>query len=230
MEPRLGDCGPTAGDLAVTKDLRTTEHQSDPDVAGDLSAVIFPGDFPGDDRWAWPAFAAAAGLLVLFVIALALPQPPASYGMPHPEVEGLLHGGSGPERHGGRLGLGWAIGGFELLFFLSLIALGTRQRADLRGLGKPLMLGGAVYVAIWTLLMVAYGRYLGQAEPSLVLALPEPTAVMLYLLYPMPAFFIALYVIGFRRWVLTEDDQAAFDRLVLERRSRSSSSDAEDRR
>lgn len=185
--------------------------------------------FPGDDRWAWLAFAAASGLLVLLAIALALPPPPAASGMPHPEVEGLLHGGSGPERHGERLGLGWAIGVFELLFFLSLIALGARQRHSLRGLGRPLWIGGGIYVAIWSLLIIAYGRYLAQDEPSLVLALPEPTAVMLYLLYPMPACFVALYVIGFRRWVLTEEDQTAFDRLVLERRSRTGSG-AEDRR
>lgn len=205
--------------------------------ASEASSAVEPatGPAPGDDRWAWLAFAAAGGLLVLLTVALALPQPPGSFGMPHPKVEGLLHGGSGAERHGGRLGLSWAIGGFELLFFLSLIALGARQRESLRGLGRPLLLGGAIYMAIWTLLMVAYGRYLAQGEPALVLALPEPTAVMLYLLYPMPAFFIALYVVGFRRWVLTEEDQLAFDHLVDERRARESRSEpvgdnAEDRR
>ena len=34
----------------------------------------------------------------------------------------------------------------------------------------------------------------------------------------MPVFFIGLFVLGFRRWVLTEEDQRAFQQLVAEQR------------
>lgn len=168
-------------------------------------------------------------LAALFAYALFFTSPaPGSHGAPHPEISGMLRGGSGAERHGPMLLLGWAIGAAEILLFSALMALGARRgpglrgpvsRTGLRGLGSPLLLGLLATLATWTLLIVGYSRFLEDPEPALYLALPAPTATMLYLLWAVPLFFAVLYVAGFRRWVFSLGDEAAFAALVEKRRS-----------
>ncbi len=125
------------------------------------------------------------------------------------------------------LGLGWAIGAAEILLCVFLIALGARrggpratEASGLHGLGWRLAISLVAYLGVWTLLMVAYARYLHDPAPDLILALPAPTAIMLYLLWPLPLVFSGFYVFGFRRWVFSEQDEAAFRNLVEQRRAR----------
>jgi hypothetical protein len=44
---------------------------------------------------------------------------------------------------------------------------------------------------------------------------------MLYGFFPVTILFNLLYVIGFNRWILTEEDYQEYKRLVAERRGRS---------
>lgn len=145
-------------------------------------------------------FATVAALAAVIVAAFLLPAEP----------------------HGRILWLGWAAGVLEILLFAGLVALGVRRGGGLRGLGVPLACGTAAYIAVWTWLVVAYRGYQSDPSPALFLALPAPTAIMLYVLWPMPLVFVIFFVAGFRRWVLTEDDEAEFERLVARRRARES--------
>jgi hypothetical protein len=43
---------------------------------------------------------------------------------------------------------------------------------------------------------------------------------MLFVFWPISMLFSALFVVGFRRWVLTPDEEEAFDRLLRQRASR----------
>lgn len=179
-----------------------------------------------DSALAFALFAAALALGALFAAALLIPEAAGGQVAVHPDHPTLLQGGSGAERHGPILWLGWGVGTLEILLFVAFLALGARRGASLRGLGKPLLWGTAAYLAVWTWLILAYRGYAsraGDADPSLFLALPAPTAIMLYVLWPVPVIFVVFFVAGFRRWVLTEEDQAAFERLVARRRAREAS-------
>ena len=191
-------------------------------------------DLSAEDLWAKLSLAALVALSALVAYALFFTSPATgSHGLPHPDVTGMLRGGSGVDRHGPLLLIGWAIGVAEILFFGALMALGARRgpslggpaagqpgsRTGLRGLGAPMSIGLVVALGVWTLLMVSYAGYLDDPEPALYLALPAPTATMLYLLWGVPLIFAALYVIGFRRWVYSPEDEAAFTALVEKRRA-----------
>ena len=141
--------------------------------------------------------------------------------MPHPTMESMLSGGEGAVRHDASLlWLGWGVGTVQILFFGALLALGGRRGGGLQGLGGPLILGTLVCVAVWTAVVLSYRNSLVNPSTELWLGLPAPTALMVYALWPAPLFFVAYYVLGFRRWVLTEEDQKAFAQLVEARRAR----------
>ncbi|MEO1088762.1 MAG: hypothetical protein AAFY88_31415 [Acidobacteriota bacterium] len=178
--------------------------------------------------WAAVSFAALLALSLLFALALTRPSVPGSFGIPHPDFATMLRGGDGVARHGDMLWLGWAIGAAQIVVFAVLMAFGARRGPSfggdvsgggLRGLGWPLVAVTAGCLGVWTLLMVTYADYLHDPDPALVLALPAPTATMIYALWALPVLFAVLYVAGFRRWVYSPADQAAFEALVRKRQA-----------
>ncbi|MEM8993457.1 MAG: hypothetical protein AAGF23_01570 [Acidobacteriota bacterium] len=178
--------------------------------------------------WAGVCFAALLVLSILFTVALSRPAAPGSFGIPHPDFATMLRGGDGVARHGHLLWLGWAIGAAQIVLFAVMMALGARRGPScdgdvsgggLRGLGWPLAAVTAGCLGVWTLLMVTYAGYLEDPDPGLVMALPAPTATMIYALWALPVLFAVLYVAGFRRWVYSPADQAAFEALVRKRQA-----------
>lgn len=172
------------------------------------------------------AFALIVLLGLLFYGAPLITEPPGGHGAPHPDIGSMLVGGEGPERHAPILWVGWAIGGVQILFLAAVMLLGGRKGDDLRGLGRPVAIGTTVYLAVWTGLILAYRAYMTDPDPALYAALPAPTAWMLYALWPIPIVFGALFFFGFRRWVLTEQDERAFQQLVARRRARQAEQEA----
>lgn len=159
----------------------------------------------------------------LLVAAFLTPPPDGSHGAAHPDFATMLTGGD-PQRHAPTLWLGWGVGLTQILLTSAMIALGMRRpgdgfAGDLRGLGKPLMGGTLLYAVVWTFLILTYQGSMDGGSGTLYLALPAPTAVMIYLLWPVPLVFAAFFVFGFRRWVLSEEDQEAFARIVARRQA-----------
>ena len=154
----------------------------------------------------------------LLVVALLSPEPTGSQGLPHPELGSMLSGGSGAERHGPILWLGWAFGAVQIAFFGALLALAVDRRGTSHGAGRLLAWGTTVYLLAWTALVWVYGGGMGDPEPSLWLGLPPSTALMIFVLWPAPLSFVGLFVFGFRRWVLTDEDRETFAQLVEQRR------------
>jgi len=157
---------------------------------------------------------------LLFAILLALAALLGA-AMLVPEGEA----GSGPQ--GTLLALGWGYGALAILLFVTLIAFGARQKGRLRGLGPRLIAGTVAYLAAWTWLILAYRAYAQSAAPRLVLGLPIPTAIVLWVMWILPLFFSALFVLGFGRWVLSAADLARY-RQLLQRRDENSDQHSED--
>ena len=162
--------------------------------------------------------------LVAWVVLLE--EPPGSLGFEHPLVPNMQRGG-GTDRLGGALWLAWGLGALEIAFFVGLIALGARSGRGLRGLGRPLWIGFAAYVALWTALVLTYRSWIAAAPDTLWLALPSPTAVMLYGLWPVPLVFLWLYATGFSRCIYTDEDRRRFEELVSDHRGVGGSGKAE---
>jgi hypothetical protein len=161
---------------------------------------------------------------ILFVIVLAMcavvvalmltPQVEGQTRVAHPSFQTMRHGGAGAERHAAVLWLGWGFGALSILSFVALAAFGARKAGSLRGLGWPLICGVGAYLGLWTWLVVAYRDYASEVAPPLVAAFPLPTAIMMYLLWPVPAVFSVFFVAGFGAWVYSEDDLDEYRRLL----------------
>ncbi len=160
-------------------------------------------------------FAIALGLAALLLAVFSLPEPPQGHGAIHPKYATMEHGGDGIDRSGHVLWIGWGLGVLMIAFFVSLIALSASTRQGLRGLGLPLFVVGFAFESVWTALVLSYHAYATGAETLLFLGFPASTAWVLFAIWPIPALFVALYVLGFDRWVATPRDLAEFeDRLA----------------
>ncbi|MEZ4216576.1 MAG: hypothetical protein R3E88_08870 [Myxococcota bacterium] len=169
--------------------------------------------------------AAAAGdtalgvalLLVVLASALALAlgawlgAGPGAAGVPHARIPAMFAGGASGDRDGAVLAAGAVFGALQIVFFGLCFALGMRRGGALGRLARPLAIGVALYLAVWGALVAAYAQYAAapMASPRW-LGLPLPTALLLFALWPFPLWFAALYLRGFERHVLTDDDFARF--------------------
>ena len=89
----------------------------------------------------------------------------------------------------------------------------------LRGRGRErlstlLKVATVLYLAAWSWLVWAYRASLGATEPDLVFTLPPASAIMIFVFWPVSMLFNVCFVLGFDRWVLTPEEEAAFQRLV----------------
>ncbi len=160
-------------------------------------------------------------LVLCAVVALIAFLPDAGVGgVAHPDHPTMRHSGAG-ERHavspeaGKRnhpLWVGWLFGVAIFGVFAALIAFGAQHR--IRDFRPWLVLAVAAVTGAWTWVVFAYRGYQGDPEPTLYLALPAPTAIMVYLFWPLGGVFVLFFVLGFRRWVLSDDDFETYQRLV----------------
>ena len=165
------------------------------------------------------------GSLLLVVVAVALlvstPELGDVGGKPHERFSTMASGGSGSARHANVLWLGGFFGAAAIAYYVALMAFGARKDSSLRGLGKPLAASFGVALAFWVWLLVSYARTMDGGAVSFFLTLPGPSAIMLYGLFPVTILFNLLYVIGYNRWILTEEDYQEYKRIVAKIRSRS---------
>ncbi len=160
-------------------------------------------------------------LLVAVTTAILLtPEVGDVGGKPHEQFATMASGGSGVERHENVLWLGGLFGAFTLLFLVALMGFGARKDDSSRGLLGPLSVSLALSLGAWVCLLVSYTQYARGDSETFFLALPAPSAIMLYALFPLTIFFNLLYVVGFERWILTHEDYEDYERLLAKRRGR----------
>jgi hypothetical protein len=172
--------------------------------------------------------AIVVALWVVTLGILLIPETSGALGTAHPDFVGMRHGGSGLERHAAVLWAGWAFGGVGIVLYAALMAFGTRRGPARQAIAPWLVLGLCAFLATWTGLVLAYRTYMLEGPGRLFLGFPLPTAIMLYVLFPASLIFTVTYVVGFGRWVFSEDDETAYERLLAETQEPRSRSTAEE--
>ncbi len=161
----------------------------------------------------------ASVLFLCAVVAAIVIAPDAGVGgITHPEHSTMRHSGVGvpsedatPET-GSNLWLGWLFGVAVIVIFSALIAFGAQHR--IRDFAPWLTLVTLTVIGAWSWLVYAYRGYLSDPAPELYLYLPAPTAIMTYLFWPLSGMFVLFFVLGFRHWVLSEEDFETYRRLL----------------
>jgi hypothetical protein len=141
------------------------------------------------------------------------------HGVAHPKFETMLAGGPGADRHTNILWAGLIYAVLQAVFFVSCLALGMRKK-EVPGPALGLFIaGGTVYVLIFAMLFMAYRGYMHDADPSLFLGLPKPTAWMIYGVWLFPIAFVFVYRRYFDSWYLTDDDMDQYKAILAEHRT-----------
>ena len=109
--------------------------------------------------------------------------------------------------------LGSVFGGLIIAFFVAVTALGFGRRAG-GGIVPWLLVGLVGYWIVFAALMWLYSQYVRDPAAQPIWGFPASTAVMIFGLWPFPAYFVLLCVIGFRRWVYRPEDEERFRDIV----------------
>ena len=174
---------------------------------------LAPTHAPDSVSLHWVLFGLLLALCLVVGVALFLEEPPDSQGYEHLDKRTMRQGGAG-ERHSQVLWLGAAFGVLQLLLFVGCLGFALRgDRGSTRAKTWALLGGGVLYLAVFLVLIVAYQDYL--KDPTrLFLSLPLPTAVMLWVLWPFPLYFVFVYSMKFEDWVFRKEDSQRFRELV----------------
>ncbi len=175
----------------------------------------------GADRLAMLLLGVCVAVAALLLWAAAGEPHPDAAGTAHPERASLLSGGDGAARGRPLLDLAWAYGAAAIAFFAIAFALALRRRGQ--GLGPvrvPFWISVGLYQLAWLGLLLAYAAFLrAPAEAPFVFGFPLPTAIMLFVLWPLPVLFMLIYLRFFSRWVWTAEDEERAARLVAAARA-----------
>jgi len=161
-------------------------------------------------------------LLIIAGLAIVEPVPQAS-GVVHPEFKTMLHSANSQASSSQVKYLGFAFGISIIAVFGLCLYWGSKRTQQAGFRKRDLWVGMILYLLTFSALVFSSWKY-DHIEAPLWGELPIPTAWMLYGIWFVPVVFIILYVSGFRKHVLSEEDEAAFQKIIEERIARQEAS------
>ena len=162
-------------------------------------------------------------LLVMVVSgAFAMYAPTGGHpaGAVHSTFPAMRIGGDGGARF---VPIGWAAYVFGCAFFVGgslMMALGIKPALRTRAFWAFLVGGMILVLGAWSGLVRSYVRYLDHGYTGYFLGFPVPTAWMIYGIWGSAFGLIALFMFGFRVYVLPKEDEEAFEAFARELRER----------
>lgn len=163
--------------------------------------------------------------LLLSAIMLADTVPNAG-GLPHPDHPGMQIGGDGAARleHIGTLGFLFQCFLLLLVVCLSILGVADRYRSPelLAYMGASL----AFMLLVCWQMYTGHQEYLATGETGYFMGFPTATAWQVYGTWLGAIPLILIYSLGFRKYIYTAEDEAAFNKLLEE--SQQANADAED--
>jgi hypothetical protein len=149
--------------------------------------------------------------------------PPGAGAQEHAEFDGLLQGGDSSAAHANLLWPAWIFGALMLSLLAALLmrpATRTPIRKGARAGARGLLVSTVVLQAAFAGIVLSYRHGMdvpGGAETWG--PFPAPTTWALLIFFPCQVLFVIHFVVGFRRWFWTDDDDERFESIVRERRS-----------
>jgi len=152
------------------------------------------------------------------IAAAVIGEPSGALGVENARFSTMLDGDPGSEggtpRHERILAVGWLFGVLIMAFAAALLLWGYRRQGRVGRMGWAVAVIFVVQAVCFSAVMIAYGSYTGESAPALWWALPEPTALLVYLFWPSQLGFLVLYVVTFDRWFWTPDDEVRFAAIL----------------
>lgn len=154
-----------------------------------------------------------------FSVALLVQEPDLSHGSAHPDIEGMKIGSSGAARLKGIEAASVILFSGSIILMVVLMTLGVAHRH--RSAAFWAGMGGVTLMTLFVCwrLFDSYLHYLATDQVRMILGFPEPTAWAVYGVWGSAALYSVVYVLGFRRFIFTKDDEQTFNDIVREFRS-----------
>ncbi len=157
--------------------------------------------------------------LVLVAVALS-PAPENASGMAHATLPGVRIGGDGLARLDPIEHLGFLFQALMLVQAHLLAALGVADRKH-----TPAFMGGltaclGVSLFVWFNLFDSYRDFLNTGETDYFAGFPVATAWQVYAIWVGGLSLVALYVLGFKKFIWSDADEEAFQEIVSDYRQK----------
>ncbi|MGV6800327.1 MAG: hypothetical protein ACWA5L_00200 [bacterium] len=162
------------------------------------------------------------GLIFLAIIVVYIAQQPPTgeaIGYAQSNYPGMMAGGEGAERSAPLflpiLLWQFCVIGLGIAFIIQATPVHNRTI----GFYGAMFVSGLAMAASWAALMLSYKNYLISGETAYIFGFPLATSWLVYGIWLSEAFLALFYVIGFRRYVFTEENERAFAQLLAEKKS-----------
>lgn len=166
-----------------------------------------------------PILLVLALLWALLLLVAVQPEPSVPNSLPHPDIDGMMAGSDGLAR---LAEIGWPAFSLQvttLILVVLVIALGVSRRYRTLPFWLGLAATAILFVFVWTRIYLGHQHFLSTGEFHYVLGFPAPTAWVGYGIWASGLALLLLYVLGFRKFIYTHEDEAEFDHLVEELRA-----------
>ncbi|MFT5386662.1 MAG: putative membrane protein, partial [Saprospiraceae bacterium] len=164
----------------------------------------------------WFLILLTAFTTVLFMILISDP-PIASTGKLHDQFKTMMHSGSSVIASAYVKWLAFLFGLGIIAIFGMAVSFGAKKYGQLKGIKSWLYLGIIAFLLVFTMITFIYWEYSATGSRTIFGGLPLPTALMMYTLGTVPLIFTLIYVVKFRSWVLTEEEEKRFQEIIEKR-------------
>ena len=152
--------------------------------------------------------------ILLFLIMMAeQPSFPAA-GMAHEKINAMMTGGDGLSRFIHIGSLSYWLQNCVLVLVLVLISLSIKQTRRTTLYWLVMSVVGLLMFTAWHMIYRSYYAFLQSGVTEYALGFPISTAWMLYTVWSSSALLCLFYVLGYRRFIYTEADEAEFAELL----------------
>ncbi len=152
----------------------------------------------------------AACVVAIFLVG----EPDASTGTAHASIDALRVGGDGLARFQSVANIALLMFSAILIMFGMLLYMGISKHRRSVQCKAWITTGTIALLLVWWSMFGTYSAYLASGEFPMILGFPLPTAFTVYGLWLAGFVFVIAYVVGFRSFIFTKDDEEAYHELV----------------
>jgi len=157
---------------------------------------------------------ALEGVLVYAAVAPDTPYPGSGR---HPEHSEMHVSGRAAE-YDADLAVPGAIAGVLMIsVFVLALLLGAGHNGAHTEFVLLVAVCSCLLIGSFLMMMMACEDYIQSPSPRLAGGLPVPSAWMIFGVWVTPVSFLAVYIAGFQRWVMTSDDRNKLQTLIADR-------------
>lgn len=161
-------------------------------------------------------FAVVLAMAALLLLIGLTDAPPNAAGVAHDTVAAMQAGGDGAVRLETIGVLAFAFQSLVLLFATLLCVLSVNPARRTPAFLGWMIFTYAVNMLVWQQMYFGHQAFLETGETGWFLGFPTATAWQVYGVWFAGVVMIAVYSAGFRRYILSEDDERRFEELLRE--------------